>query len=83
MGQALRRLNFNVQPRTRPDAFKLERGCTRKKKYPTEKAAWGAIRRIKNNRADTNPARPLKPYECEFCFHYHVGHAKTSAHSCR
>jgi hypothetical protein len=71
-----KRMVCNVVPTpARPPAYKIFKGCTRKKRYKTEKAAKSVIRGIRRTKTDTNLQRPLLPYKCEICFGWHVGHS--------
>jgi hypothetical protein len=58
----------------RPPIYQRFRACEWKKRYSDEAAAAKAVRRIKENGADTNPGRVLRHYKCDMCFGWHVGH---------
>jgi hypothetical protein len=60
----------------------FEASCAGKDRYPSRAAAEAVMilyksRRIKHapNRAHTDFWAELEVYRCEFCMHYHAGHA--------
>lgn len=64
--------NFPKPPRSKTYAQVKDRGCTRKVDYQSlfeaERAATHANERAKHTH--------IKPYKCEFCPAWHIGHPK-------
>jgi hypothetical protein len=82
MRPVTKRMHCNTVPTpTRPPAYKVFKGCTRKQKYATEQESWQAVDRLLKYGKDTNPSRLLLPYRCEVCFQWHVGHANPDAYN--
>lgn len=52
---------------------KRRRSCTNKVRHLTEQAAWSAVRGTV--KAMTGVVGALRPYRCQFCSGWHVGHA--------
>lgn len=70
-----KRMVHNTVPTPmRPQISRVFRGCRNKKPYLTPDKAQRAVDSIIKTGNDKNPERPLRPYKCEYCFAWHVGH---------
>jgi len=76
MGYITKRMVHNTVPSPRPAYSKVMRSCIKKKKYGTPEKAQSVIQSIIDTGNDTDPEHPLRPYKCDHCMYWHVGHDK-------
>lgn len=70
-----KRMVCDVVPRPiRPAIAQVLRSCRFKKVYETPEAAQSAVDSIKRTGNDNRPQFELRPYKCDICFAFHVGH---------
>lgn len=75
MRPRLKRMICNVvRTPLRPAIAQVLRSCKTKKQYETPESAQGAVDSIKRTGNDNKPNFNLRPYKCDTCFAWHVGH---------
>lgn len=69
-----RMVQTTVPTPIRPTFYAVWKGCRRKKSYNSPEQAQKAVDSVLKTGHDTNPNRPLRPYKCDVCYAWHIGH---------